>query len=59
MSDHSVYRLVDDQNGLNEEEEQLIYEIEHMSMEEYETDKISNEDRYYNEEDNNFWRMIR
>lgn len=33
MSGISVYRLIDDINGLNEESEQLVDEIKHISME--------------------------
>ena len=52
MSDYSVEIIIDDLNGLNEEAEQLIDEIEHMSIEEEKIDDISNEDRNHDGEYN-------
>ena len=59
MGYHSVYRLIGDLNSLNEKSEQLIYEIEHMSVEEEKLDNINNEDVHYDREDNNLRRTNR
>ena len=45
--DHSVERLICNLNGLNGESEQLIDEIEHISMREEKLDDIRDEDMYY------------
>ena len=47
MSDNSVDRLIDELKGLNEEAEQLIEEIEHMSVEEEKVENINYEDMHY------------
>ena len=43
MSDHSVDRLIDDLNGLNEESETFIDEMEHIRLEEEQVDEINDE----------------
>ena len=53
MGDHSVDRLIDDLNGLNDESEQLIDEIENMIMEEGKVDNISDKDMHYEGEEKN------
>ena len=47
ITGNSVYRLIDDLNGLNEETEKFIDKIEHMSMEEEKVYDINNEDMHY------------
>ena len=47
MIDHGLDRLIDDVNCLNDEVEQFIDEIKHMSMEEDKIDEISNEVWHY------------
>ena len=59
MSDHSVERLIDELNGLNEEEVNLIDEIEHTKTEEDKSDDIKDEDMHYDEEDENLRRTRR
>ena len=59
MSENSVERLIDDHNGLNEEAEQLIDKIEHMSVEEEKLDNINDEDMHYDREDEIFERTSR
>ena len=59
MSDHSVERLIDELNGLNEEEGNLIDEIEHTRTEEDKSDDIKDEDMHYDEEDENLRRTRR
>ena len=50
MSDHSMERLIDNLNGLNEEIEKYIDEIEHMGVLEEKLDEINNEYmNYYRE----------
>ena len=53
MSDNIVDRLIDDLNGLNEEVEQLIGEIEHVIMEEDKLYNINDEGTHYDREHNN------
>ena len=46
MNDNSLDRLIGDHTSLNKEAEQLVDEIEHMSMEEENVDEIKNKDVY-------------
>ena len=59
MSYHSVESLIDDLNGLNEESETIIDEIEHMILEEEKVDEISNEYMHYDGEDKDLQRTGR
>ena len=59
MSYHSVESLIDDLNGLNEESETIIDEIEHMRLEEEKVDEISNEYMHYDGEDKDLQRTGR
>ena len=56
MSNNRVDSHIDDLNGLNEEVEQLIDEIEHMGFEEGKGDDINYEDVQYYGEDNDLQR---
>ena len=59
MGDHSVDRLIYDLNGLNEESEQQIDELQHVIMEEQKIYEIRNEDRHNDGEDNDLRRTGR
>ena len=59
MSDHSVDRIIGDINGLNQEAEQFIHEIDHMIIKEEKLYKIHDEDIHYDGLDTDLKRTIR
>ena len=51
--------IIDYLHGLNEESEQLIEKIEHMSVEEEKVYDINDEDMHYDKEDDDLRRTTR